>query len=162
MRLPRLSASQPRNDNFWGMTRQENVLKLFGVEKMSNIPHELQYTKTHEWLRKDEDMITIGITDHAQTMLGDLVYVELPEIESNLNQGQECAVVESVKAAADIYSPISGEVMEVNMAVIENPQLINQDPYGRGWLFRVKPYEQPDIALLTANDYSKVVASEAH
>src|SRR5437868_700615 len=107
---------------------------------MSKIPAQLQYTKSHEWVRQDEEYFTVGITDHAQTMLGDLVYVELPEIESNLDSGQGCAVVESVKAAADIYSPLSGEVVEVNEAVIENPQLINDDPYGQGWLFRIKPF----------------------
>ncbi len=129
---------------------------------MSNIPQKLQYTKTHEWIKKDEELITIGITDHAQTMLGDLVYVELPEIEANYEDGQECAVVESVKAAADIYCPIPGEVVEVNLAVIENPQLINQDPYGKGWLFRVKPFDRGVQGLLDAEAYSKVVASEAH
>ena len=129
---------------------------------MSNIPQKLQYTKSHEWVRKDDDFITIGITDHAQTMLGDLVYVELPEVESNFDLGQECAVVESVKAAADVYCPIPGEVVEVNSAVIENPQLINQDPYGKGWLLRVKPFEQQNSGLLNAEEYSKVVASEAH
>ena len=129
---------------------------------MSNIPQKLQYTKTHEWIRKDEDFLTIGITDHAQTMLGDLVYVELPEVESHLEGGQECAVVESVKAAADIYCPIPGEVIEVNEAVIENPQLINQDPYGQGWLFRVRLHEGGNPELLNADEYSKVVSSEAH
>jgi glycine cleavage system H protein len=129
---------------------------------MSNIPQQLTYTKTHEWLRKDEEYITIGITDHAQTMLGDLVYVELPEVETNLDGGQECAVVESVKAAADVYCPIPGEVIEVNEEVIENPQLINQDPYGRGWLFRVRPFEGISDELLNAGEYSKVVSSEAH
>src|SRR5580704_5889311 len=124
---------------------------------MSNIPQKLRYTKTHEWVRKDAEFLTIGITDHAQTMLGDLVYVELPEVESNLDNGQECAVVESVKAAADIYSPFSGEIVEVNMAVIENPQLINQDPYGRGWLFKIRPYENKNGVLLNADEYSKVV-----
>ena len=129
---------------------------------MSNIPDKLQYTKTHEWVRKEDEILTIGITDHAQTMLGDLVYVELPEVESNLDGGQECAVVESVKAAADIYCPISGEVIEINEAVIENPQLINQDPYGQGWLLRVKPFDRASIELLTATEYSKIVAAEAH
>lgn len=129
---------------------------------MSNIPQKLQYTKTHEWIRQDDDSITIGITDHAQTMLGDLVYVELPEPEANLEADQECAIVESVKAAADVYCPIPGEVIEINQAVIENPQLINQDPYGKGWLFRVKPYDKTKAQLLTAGEYSKVVASEAH
>lgn len=129
---------------------------------MSNIPDKLQYTKTHEWVRREDEVLTIGITDHAQTMLGDLVYVELPEVESNLDGGQECAVVESVKAAADIYCPISGEVIEVNEAVIENPQLINQDPYGQGWLLRVKPFDRATVELLNANEYSKIVAAEAH
>lgn len=129
---------------------------------MSNIPQKLQYTKTHEWVKKDEDTFVIGITDHAQTMLGDLVYVELPEIETNFDDGQECAVVESVKAAADIYCPIAGEVIEVNDAVIDNPQLINQDPYGKGWLLRVRPHEEFNSDFLNADEYSKVVASEAH
>lgn len=129
---------------------------------MSNIPQKLQYTKTHEWVKKDQDFLTIGITDHAQTMLGDLVYVELPEVETSLENGQECAVVESVKAAADIYCPIPGEVIEINDAVIENPQLINQDPYGKGWLIRVKPLDKAPAELLSADEYTKLVASEAH
>ncbi len=129
---------------------------------MSNIPGKLQYTKTHEWIKKDDDTITIGITDHAQTMLGDLVYVELPEVETHFDGGQECAVVESVKAAADIYCPIPGEVVEINDAVIENPQLVNEDPYGKGWLIRVRPFDKAPAELLSATEYSKVVASEAH
>lgn len=129
---------------------------------MSNIPQKLQYTKTHEWVKNEDGTLTIGITDHAQTMLGDLVYVELPEVESNFDNGQECAVLESVKAAADIYCPISGEVIEINQAVIENPQLINQDPYGQGWLLRVRPFEKAPVELLNANEYSKIVAAEAH
>lgn len=129
---------------------------------MTSIPQKLQYTKTHEWIKKDDEYITIGITDHAQTMLGDLVYVELPEVESSFNSGQECAVVESVKAAADVYCPVPGDIIEVNDAVIENPQLINQDPYGKGWLFRIRPAEHNLAGLLNADEYSKVVASEAH
>jgi glycine cleavage system H protein len=130
---------------------------------MSKIPQQLQYTRTHEWIKKEEDVLTIGITDHAQTMLGDLVYVELPELDTNFDNGQECAVVESVKAAADIYCPVSGEVIEINDAVIENPQLVNQDPYGKGWLIRVKAFEKPMVTgLLSADEYTKVVASEAH
>lgn len=129
---------------------------------MSNIPEKLNYTKSHEWVKKEGDLLTVGITDHAQTMLGDLVYVELPEVEGSFDSGQECAVVESVKAAADIYCPVAGEIVEVNDAVIENPQLVNQDPYGRGWLFRVRPFERAEAGLLNANEYSRVVASEAH
>jgi len=129
---------------------------------MSKIPQNLEYTKTHEWVKKDDEFLIIGITDHAQTMLGDLVYVELPEIEASVETGQECAVVESVKAAADVYCPVPGEIIEVNDAVIENPALINQDPYGQGWLFKIKPFEHPASELLNADEYSKVVASEAH
>lgn len=129
---------------------------------MSNVPQKLHYTKSHEWVKQEADVLTIGITDHAQTMLGDLVYVELPEVEANFEGGQECAVVESVKAAADIYCPIPGEVIEINHAVIENPQLINQDPYGKGWLIRVRPFEGKVSNLLNAEEYNKVIASEAH
>lgn len=129
---------------------------------MNTIPKNLKYSKSHEWVRQDEDVVTVGITDHAQCMLGDLVYVELPEPESNLETGQECAVVESVKAAADVYSPISGEVIEINEAVLENPQLVNEDPYGKGWLFRVRPFENDFKQLLNADQYTKQVASEAH
>lgn len=129
---------------------------------MNSVPKSLQYSKTHEWVRRDGDILTIGITDHAQTMLGDLVYVELPEPESNIEFGQECAVVESVKAAADVYCPVSGEVIEINEALLETPQLINEDPYGKGWLFRIRPYENDALKLLNSEQYSKQVASEAH
>lgn len=131
---------------------------------MSKIPPQLKYTKTHEWMSKNkgEEYVTIGITDHAQTMLGDLVYVELPEVDTSFDGGQECAVVESVKAAADIYCPIPGEIIEINEAVIENPQLINQDPYGQGWLMRIKPFDGDNVNFLNADEYTKVVASEAH
>jgi glycine cleavage system H protein len=132
------------------------------VIKMNSIPKTLKYSKTHEWVRKDDDVYTVGITDHAQTMLGDLVYIELPEPESSLEDGEECAVVESVKAAADVYSPISGEVVEINEALLENPQLINEDPYGKGWLFRIRPFENDMAQLLNADQYSKQIASEAH
>lgn len=129
---------------------------------MTTVPKTLKYSKTHEWIRQDEEVITVGITDHAQCMLGDLVYIELPEPETSLENGQECAVVESVKAAADIYCPVSGEVVEINEALLENPQLVNEDPYGKGWLFRVKPFEASHNHLLNADQYTKQVASEAH
>lgn len=129
---------------------------------MSKIPQQLKYTKTHEWVKKEDEVFTIGITDHAQTMLGDLVFVELPDVDANFEGGQECAVVESVKAAADIYCPVPGEVVEINESVMENPQLINQDPYGKGWLLRVRPFDKEAANLLNADEYSKVVASEAH
>lgn len=129
----------------------------------NTVPPNLKYSKSHEWVRQDDDVITVGITDHAQTMLGDLVYVELPEPEINLEKGQECAVVESVKAAADVYCPVSGEVVEINEAILENPQLVNEDPYGRGWLFRIRPFENDvNVLLLDAEQYTKQVASEAH
>jgi len=129
---------------------------------MSNVPKKLRYTASHEWVRQDEDLFTVGITDHAQCMLGDLVYAELPELETSFDNGQECAVLESVKAAADVYSPISGEIVEINEAVIENPQLINEDPYGKGWLFRIRPFDPAGAQLLSADQYSKQLASEAH
>jgi glycine cleavage system H protein len=129
---------------------------------MSSVPKTLKYSKTHEWVRQDDDLLTVGVTDHAQTMLGDLVYIELPEVECSFEFGQELAVVESVKAAADVYSPVSGEVVEINELLLENPQLINEDPYGKGWLVRIRPFENEMKELLTADEYSKVVASEAH
>lgn len=128
---------------------------------MSNIPQQLHYTKTHEWIKKEEDLVLIGVTDYAQALLGDLVYVELPEPEATFDRNQECAVVESVKAAADIYCPISGEIVEINQEVIDNPQLINQDPYGRGWLMRIRP-DESIAGLLDASEYAKVVAAETH
>lgn len=129
---------------------------------MSSVPKTLKYSKTHEWIREDDDIVTVGITDHAQTMLGDLVYIELPEIETSFEVGQEFAVVESVKAAADVYCPISGEIVEINELLLESPQLINEDPYGKGWLVRIRPFENESTPLLTADAYTKVVASEAH
>lgn len=130
---------------------------------MNTVPKNLKYSKSHEWIRQDEDVITVGITDHAQMLLGDLVYVELPEPESNLERDQECAVVESVKAAADVYSPVAGEVIEINEAILENPSLVNEDPYGNGWLFRIRPFENDyQQHLLNADQYTKQVASEAH
>ncbi len=129
---------------------------------MNNVPKTLKYSRTHEWARQDDDLITVGITDHAQCMLGDLVYVELPDVEMTMELGQECAVVESVKAAADIYCPISGEIVEVNELLFDNPQLVNEDPYGRGWLFRIRPFETDFKELLSADEYSRQVASEAH
>jgi glycine cleavage system H protein len=129
---------------------------------MSKIPQQLQYTKTHEWVKKEGDNLIFGITDHAQAMLGDVVYVDLPAVEMSFDGGQECAVIESVKAAADIYCPMPAEIIEVNQSVIEHPQLINQDPYGEGWLLRVHPFDEPKEHLLNAEEYNKIVAAEAH
>lgn len=105
---------------------------------MSQVPDTLRYTQTHEWLRQEADgSITVGITDHAQAQLGDLVYVELPAVGKTLAAGDACAVVESVKAAADVYAPLAGTVLAVNDALNGAPELVNQDPYGAGWLMRV-------------------------
>lgn len=109
---------------------------------MSELPGDLLYTSEHEWLRKEEDgSVTLGITDHAQQALGDLVYVELPEVGQELESGGEMAVVESVKAASDVYSPITGTVLEVNAELTDDPQKINADPYGDGWIARLQPSE---------------------
>ena len=107
---------------------------------MSELPGDLKYTNEHEWLRQEEDgTVTIGITDHAQGALGDLVYIELPEVDQEVEAGGEMAVVESVKAASDVYAPISGQVVAVNEALADDPELINADAYGDGWIVRMKP-----------------------
>lgn len=107
---------------------------------MIELPGDLKYTKEHEWLRQEEDgSVTIGITDHAQSALGDLVYVELPEVDQKVERGGEMAVVESVKAASDVYAPIGGTVLQVNDELSEDPEKINVDPYGAGWIVRLQP-----------------------
>lgn len=107
---------------------------------MSEVPSELKYTQSHEWLRVEDDgLVTVGITDHAQELLGDLVFVELPEVETEYVAGDECCVVESVKAASDVYMPISGEVVEINESLLDEPETINSSPYDSGWLFRLRP-----------------------
>ena len=130
---------------------------------MSNdVPNELSYTKSHEWVRVDEEGIaTIGITDHAQEMLGDLVFVELPEVGTELGIGAECAVVESVKAASDVYSPVSGEVVEVNELLADAPETINQDAYEEGWIFRVRLSVPSEVdELMDADSYAEYAESE--
>jgi glycine cleavage system H protein len=126
---------------------------------MSKVPEELKYTKSHEWLRAEDDgSVTLGVTDHAQEALGDLVYVELPEVGSQAKAGEGCAVVESVKAASDVYSPVSGEVLAVNEALADTPEKANQDPYGEGWLMRIKPADPSALdAFLDAADYRKLL-----
>jgi glycine cleavage system H protein len=124
---------------------------------MSNLPHELKYSKSHEWVREEEDgTVTVGITDHAQGLLGDMVFVELPELDRVVNAEEECAVVESVKAASDVYSPLAGTVIEVNSAVEDSPELVNQDPYGDGWLFKLGDISGLD-ELLDADAYAEMV-----
>jgi len=129
---------------------------------MSKIPAELKYTRSHEWLKAMPDgVVEIGISDHAQQALGDLVFVELPEVGRSLAAGEACAVVESVKAASDIYAPIAATVVAINVQLAEAPELINQDPYGRGWIMRLKPTSMAEHSgLLSAHDY-QVLAAQA-
>ncbi|AKG16840.1 glycine cleavage system protein GcvH [Moraxella bovoculi] len=122
---------------------------------MSNIPSELKYVASHEWLRLESDgTITVGITDHAQDLLGDVVFVELPEVGSEVEADQEIAVVESVKAASDVYAPIAGEIVEINEELVDAPELANEDPYGKAWFFKIKPTNPADYdGLMTADEY---------
>jgi glycine cleavage system H protein len=131
---------------------------------MSNVPADLRYTKSHEWAKRLPDgTIEIGITDHAQDLMGDMVYVELPEVGADLDASKECAVVESVKAASDVYAPVSGEVVAVNEALADAPDTVNKDPYGEGWLFRIKPGDAAAFdALLDGGAYEQLLAEEAH
>ena len=116
---------------------------------MSNIPAELKYVASHEWLRLEADgSVTVGITDHAQELLGDIVFVELPEVGANLAADEQAGVVESVKAASDIYAPIAGEVLEVNQELVDAPDTANTDPYGAAWFFRIKPANAADFDFL--------------
>ena len=113
---------------------------------MSEVPGDLKYTKSHEWVRLEDDgTATIGITDHAQGALGDLVFVDPPEIGAELSVGDACAVVESVKAASDVYSPIAGEVIAANEQLADSPELVNQDPYGDGWIMRIQPANASEL-----------------
>ena len=131
---------------------------------MSNIPAELRYTKSHEWVRKNEDgTFTVGISDHAQELLGDLVFVDTPDSGSSFEQGDDCAVVESVKAASDVYCPISGEVLDANAQLADTPEVINADPYGDGWIFTIKAEDEGDFdGLMSAEEYTDHVAAEDH
>lgn len=131
---------------------------------MNAIPSQLKYTKTHEWAQLlDDGTLRVGITGHAQSLLGDMVFVELPTIGQTAIAAQECAVVESVKAASDVYSPVTGKVIAVNEALTSNPELVNKDPYGEGWLMRIKPDDSADLnTLLTATAYAELVAAETH
>ena len=122
---------------------------------MSEVPSELKYTRSHEWLRMEEDgTITLGITDHAQEALGDLVFVELPEVGADLVAEDACCVVESVKAASDVNMPISGEVVEVNEALADEPEIINTAPYDNGWLIKFNPADNEYDELMDADEYA--------
>ena len=131
---------------------------------MSNVPSDLQYTKTHEWVRTLPDgTVEIGITDHAQQELGDLVFVEVPEGGRAVKLGEACAVVESVKAASDVYSPIEGEVTQGNPALAAEPEAVNTDPYGKGWLMRARLAKGAATAqLMSADDYRKLLQTGGH
>lgn len=126
---------------------------------MSEIPSDLRFAESHEWVSIEEDgVVKVGITDHAQSQLGDLVFVELPEEGASVGQGDACAVVESVKAASDIYSPVSGEIVAINDAVIDAPEIVNSDPYGDGWLFSVRLDDPEEIeSLMDAERYTQHV-----
>ncbi|KIP81891.1 MULTISPECIES: glycine cleavage system protein GcvH [unclassified Stenotrophomonas] len=132
---------------------------------MSEIPGDLKFLKSHEWARVESDgSVTVGISDHAQGLLGDLVYVELPEVDGEAKAGETIAVVESVKAASDVYSPVTGTVIKVNSALTDKPETINEDAYGEGWLYVVQP---SDLAaeledLLGPDDYAEVLEDDDH
>ena len=128
-----------------------------------NVPADLKYTKSHEWAKLEADgSVTVGITDHAQEALGDIVFLDLPEAGRQLNAGEECAVVESVKAASDVYAPVAGEVIAANAEVESSPEAINKDAYS-AWMFKLKPAHAADVAeLMDAAAYQKLVDSEAH
>ncbi|MCZ4060290.1 glycine cleavage system protein GcvH [Pantoea sp. LMR881] len=122
---------------------------------MSNVPSELKYRESHEWVRKNEDgSYTVGITEHAQELLGDMVFVDLPDVGATFTAGEECAVAESVKAASDIYAPISGEIIAVNEDLADAPETVNSDPYQDGWLFQIKASDESELdSLLDADGY---------
>jgi glycine cleavage system H protein len=126
---------------------------------MSNVPAELKYRDSHEWVRKEADgTYTVGITEHAQELLGDMVFVDLPEVGNTYSQGEECAVAESVKAASDIYAPLSGEIVEVNGGLDGEPELVNSSPYTDGWLFRIKATDETEFeTLLDAAAYQSTI-----
>ena len=125
---------------------------------MSNIPSDLKYAKSHEWVRVSGDTATVGITDHAQAELTDIVFVELPAVGRQVKAGEACAVVESVKTASDIYSPVSGEITEVNKAAVDNPSLVNSEPTVGGWFFKIKLSNAAEVnALLSPDDYKKQI-----
>ena len=125
---------------------------------MSNVPSDLKYTKSHEWVRVSGDIATVGITDHAQHELTDIVFVELPDVGRKVKSGDACAVVESVKTASDIYSPVSGEILETNRLVVDDPALVNSDPHDSGWFYKIKLSQPAELnALLSPDDYKKQI-----
>lgn len=132
---------------------------------MSNIPGELKYLSSHEWVRVESDgsTVTVGITDHAQDLLGDVVFVELPEMDTDIAAGEEAGVVESVKAASDIFAPIGGTVIAINEELEDSPELVNSDPYDDGWFFKLKISDADELAtLLDAEAYAEVCEADDH
>lgn len=129
---------------------------------MSNIPNDLRYASTHEWVRPEGDgVFTVGISEHAQDLLGDMVFVELPDVGDNVSTGDDVAVAESVKAASDVYAPISGEVVAVNEELEDSPELVNSDPYGDGWMFKIKAEDASEVEnLLDAEGYENSLDDE--
>lgn len=127
---------------------------------MSNIPSELKYVTTHEWVRNEGNgIVTVGITEHAQELLGDMVFVELPDVDDEINTGDDVSVAESVKAASDIYAPVTGTVVEVNENLEDSPELVNSDAFGDGWLFKVKVADESELdSLLDADAYAEAIA----
>ena len=124
-----------------------------------HVPEELQYTRSHEWVRTEDDTATIGITDHAQDELGDVVFVELPEVGATFDAGDSFGTIESVKAVSDLYTPVSGEVVEVNEALNDSPEKVNEDPYGDGWIIKLRVSDEGPV-FLSASDYEQFVEEE--
>ena len=123
-----------------------------------NVPENLHYTKDHEWARVDGDIATIGITEYAQGELGDIVFIEMPQVGDTTKQTESCASIEAVKAVSDLYAPVSGDVTEVNSALESDPQIVNKDPYGEGWMIKVKMSDPGELdALMSAEDYKKLI-----
>jgi glycine cleavage system H protein len=131
---------------------------------MSNVPVELKYAKSHEWARTNDDgSVTVGISDSAQDQLGDMVFIEVPEVGMTVTAEEACAVVESVKAASDVYAPVGGEIVEVNEDLADSPETVNNDAYGEGWIFRIQPADAGELgALMDAEAYEGFLASEDH
>lgn len=130
---------------------------------MAEFPTDLRYLETHEWARLEDGIVVVGISDHAQDALGDVVYVELPEVDAAIGAGDEVAVVESVKAASDIYAPVAGVIVAVNEALEDAPELVNEAPYGDGWFFKIQPEDASELEnLLSAADYQTVCENEDH
>lgn len=128
---------------------------------MSNVPSDLKFLSSHEWVLVEGDVATVGVSDHAQELLGDLVFVELPEVESSVAVGDSVGVIESVKAASDTYAPFSGEIIEVNTELEDSPERINDDPYGDGWMYRIKIEDMDEIDnLLDAEAYAESIAED--